>query len=127
MVQDMLGGILGGQGGPKAALLKGLVGMLSGGQGGGLAGTLSKFQQAGLGQKAQSWIGTGPNDPLEPHEVERALGEDEVAQLADQAGVSRDEVSEHLATLIPETVNHLTPSGEVPDQAGLQQLLQGLG
>ena len=35
---------------------------------------LDQLRQAGLGRQVDSWIGTGPNEPVEPQELERALG-----------------------------------------------------
>jgi len=107
-------GMLGG--GNQGGLMKVLAGMLSGG---GLQGLLGQFQQHGLGDKAASWVGSGENAALEPHEVEQVMGPGQLDQIAQQAGVSRQEAAGGLAQLLPQAVNHLTPDGQVP-QGGVQ-------
>ena len=107
-------GMLGG--GNQGGLMKVLAGMLSGG---GLQSLLGQFQQSGLGDKAASWVGSGENHPLEAHEVEQAMGPGQLDQIAQQAGVSREEAAGGLAQLLPQAVNHLTPDGQVP-QGGVQ-------
>ena len=89
-------------------------GAAGGGGMGGLGGLLQQFQQAGLGQQADSWVGTGANAPISPDAVVDVFGRDRVAQIAAQAGVSEAEASTGLAALLPEFVNQLTPAGQMP-------------
>ena len=103
-------------GGNQGGLMRVLAGLVSGG---GLQKLLSQFQQGGMGDKAASWVGTGENQPLEAHEVEQAMGYSQLDQIAQQAGVSRQEAAGGLAQLLPQAVNHLTPDGQVP-QGGVQ-------
>src|SRR6266508_130741 len=74
----MLGGLLGGSGGNVAqSLLK-----LTQSQGGGLGELVSKFTGSGdaaVAGKAQSWVGTGANEPISGEQVEHTLGSDAVA------------------------------------------------
>lgn len=93
---------------------------------GGLGGLLDKFRGAGLADKADSWVGTGPNAPLNPDELERALGPEELSQIAERTGMSVDEVREKLAAGVPEVVNHLTPRGDVPNDASLGSMIEKL-
>ena len=72
----------------------GLGGLLSGGMGGGMLSTglqdlISRFGLNGHGDKAQSWISSGPNKTIEPSELEQALGEDRVQWLMQQTGMSK--------------------------------------
>ena len=85
-----------------------------GGGMGGLGGLLQQFQQAGLGQQADSWVGTGANVPISPDAVVDVFARDRVTQIAAQAGVSEAEASTGLAALLPEFVNQLTPAGQMP-------------
>lgn len=132
---DMLGGILGGgsQGAPGAkpggmntgALIAGLVpvviGML---KSGGLQKMMSGFQDKGMADKADSWVGTGENKPVSGAEMKVALGEQEVQQVAQQAGISEDEAADVLAKVVPEVVNNLTPNGQVPSDDELEALVR---
>jgi uncharacterized protein YidB (DUF937 family) len=130
LIDSLLRTFLGRSGGGTLAKLLGgpmlgvVLGML---KGGGLGGMLNKFKGAGLGDKADTWVGTGPNAPLQPDEVERALGPEELQQIAQKTGMSVDEVRARLAAGLPEVVNHLTPQGEVPDDDALGGMLDKLG
>lgn len=119
-----LSNLLGGNGN----LLKVLLPLLAGGAGGlgGLGGLLSKFNQSGHGGKAQSWVSTGANEPISPDEVEQALGADQVAKLAADAGVSHDEAKSGLASMLPGLVDKLTPGGNLPDAGQIGGLIKGL-
>ena len=127
-LMDMVGGLLGGQGGQgdsKAALLQAAIGMIQN-HPGGLQGILGQFQQAGLAEHVSSWVGNGANQAITGDHVQQALGADQVQALAQQAGVDPAQASQGLASLLPEIVNHLTPNGAVPDSGALQQGLGGL-
>jgi len=112
------------------------MGMLAGGQGGGqqgavggmggLGGLLAALQSGGLADQVKSWVGTGANAPVSADQVKSALGQDKLAELAQAAGVSHDEAAGHLANLLPQLVDHLTPNGAVPDDNTLGQMLSML-
>ncbi len=126
-LMDILGGLMGKKA-PKTgnSLLDSLLPMLlKGGAMGGLGGLLGKFTSAGLGDKANSWVGNGPNAALEPNEVEAALGADTVSKLASKAGVSADQAKGGLAAMLPNLVNSLTPSGSLPT-GNLAKVLKGV-
>jgi uncharacterized protein YidB (DUF937 family) len=76
---------------------------------------LAKFQQAGLGAEAQSWVGTGPNVGISGDQLENVLGSSAIGQLASQLGISNGQAGSALAQLLPEVINQLTPQGQVPD------------
>lgn len=80
---------------------------------GGIGNVLSSLTGHGLGQQANSWVGTGENVPLSGGQVSQLFGDDQIAQFAQQTGASPDEVKQGLGTLMPEVVNQLTPNGQV--------------
>jgi uncharacterized protein YidB (DUF937 family) len=100
----------------KAKLMGAAMGALGGGGGGlaGLTGLLGRFQSAGLQDKADSWVGDGPNARLSSDEVGRALGDDQIAEIAAQAGVSPAQAKRALSKMIPDAVNEMTPEGHLP-------------
>ncbi len=115
-LMDMLGGLMERRA-PKTgnSLMDTLLPMLlKGGAIGGLGGLLGKFTNAGLGGKANSWVGTGDNEALDPDEVEQALGADEVDRIAREAGVSRYDAKAGLASMIPGLVDKASPGGSLP-------------
>jgi len=114
-------------GGPGG--LGGLLGQMLGGGGGtpgGLGGLLRQFEQAGFGSHAQSWVGAGPNQPISPNAIGQVFGQDGLADIARRAGISPDEASAGLAHLLPAIVDHVTPGGQLPTGAQLDDSLAGL-
>jgi len=83
---------------------------------GGLGELVKKFQQAGQGETADSWIGTGPNEAVDPGDLEKALGADTLEALSRQTGLSHAQVLAELAKQLPETVDSLTPQGKIPSE-----------
>ena len=92
-------------------------------QGGGMQKLLGNAQAQGVGDKAESWVSTGENKPISAQELEKVVGTDEIDQLAQQTGASREQTEEVLAQALPQVVDKVTPEGKVPDQAQLDQLL----
>ena len=119
------GGQPGGQAGAQGGLggLGGLLGSLTGASTGGGAGgflhsglgeMLDRFQQAGHGQTAQSWVNSGPNQEISPQQLETAIGPDVLATLTQRTGLSRDELLSRLSRDLPQAVDRYTPDGRVP-------------
>jgi uncharacterized protein YidB (DUF937 family) len=92
----------------------GNAGTMDGGLLGGLGGLLEKLQNAGQGDTAKSWVGTGPNKPIEPKQLGSALGQTTISDLAKQAGVSEQDLLAQLSKVLPGVVDKLTPNGQVP-------------
>jgi uncharacterized protein YidB (DUF937 family) len=113
---DSVIGALGGTGQDSGggALLQQVSAMLTNGQGGGLPGLVQAFEQGGLSHVIGSWIGGGPNQPIQPDQLTRVLGPNRIAAIAQAIGVPPEQVSAHLAQILPEVINHLTPNGQVP-------------
>jgi uncharacterized protein YidB (DUF937 family) len=118
-----LGSLMKGMGGGGGSMLTALLPML---MGGGLGGLLSKLQGGGQASKLASWVGTGANEDIHPDELEQAIGSDQIAQFAQQAGVSHDEAKSGLAKLLPGVVDHLSPTGSLPEGSGLDDALSKL-
>lgn len=124
-IAEWLGGATGG-GAPPApigqgaqaghgGLLDGLRGQDPGGfLGGALGGIVDKFKGAGHGETADSWVGTGPNKPIQPTELEAAIGADTLSSLQQRTGLSRDEILSRLSRDLPDAVDRYTPNGRLP-------------
>jgi uncharacterized protein YidB (DUF937 family) len=81
-----------------------------------LGDILDRFRNAGAGSKVDSWVRPGPNQPVEPHEVEAAIDEDTLSSLSKQTGLSREELISRITRDLPEAVDKLTPNGELPSE-----------
>jgi uncharacterized protein YidB (DUF937 family) len=89
---------------------------------GGLGGLLNKLQQGGLGNAANSWVGSGQNQPVSPNQVGSALGPSIIKTLSQQTGLSEDELTQQLSQVLPGLVDKLTPNGRLPTVAELSQM-----
>jgi uncharacterized protein YidB (DUF937 family) len=93
----------------------------AGGLLGGLGGLLNKLQQGGLGNVANSWVGTGQNQPVAPGQLGSALGPSIIRMLAQKSGLSEEEITKQLSQALPGIVDKLTPNGKLPTVAELSQ------
>jgi len=102
-----LGGILSGLSGAAGGGLGGLLG-------GGLGELTERFRQNGHGEAVDSWVSTGPNRNVEPHQLEQALGQDTLEELTQHTGLSREELLARLSRELPKAVDQYTPEGRLP-------------
>lgn len=96
---------------------------------GGLSGLVSSFQEKGLGELVSSWVGKGQNLPISAEQIQSVLGSGQLEAMAEKLGLNPGEVSGHLAQLLPQVVDKLTPNGEVPQGDALgnvANLVKGL-
>ncbi|MEW6558605.1 MAG: YidB family protein [Pseudomonadota bacterium] len=124
-----LGQMLGGQqpqgGAGDNPMLQAVMGLMN--DNGGLGGLLSKFQQGGLGDLVQSWVGTGANLPISPAQIQQVLGSGALGDLAGKLGMQPDQVAGALSQSLPQAVDAMTPNGQLPAEdelmAKAQQML----
>lgn len=124
LLGSALGGSSGGNGDGQNRLMQAVLGMIT--QHGGIGQLQQQFQGNNLGHIFSSWVGTGENHPVSPDQITQVLGHDQVAQLAQQAGISHGEAASGLAQLLPSIIDKLTPQGTAPTGGALQSALSGL-
>ena len=127
-IAEMLGGLKqapGGSGpanpGDQGSVLGGLGGLLSGASAGsvlsgGLGELIDRFKQSGHSQAADSWVGTGANQPIGPTQLEQAIGPDVLKTLSQRTGLSREELLSRLTRELPTAVDKFTPQGRLPTE-----------
>ena len=81
---------------------------------GGLGGLLNQLQAAGHGDKVNSWVGPGQNQPIDPGHLGAALGQQNVSTAAQQAGMSEQQLLSELAQKLPGFIEKLTANGRMP-------------
>jgi uncharacterized protein YidB (DUF937 family) len=123
LLDGLLGNVLGGMMGGNAAggqaqnpLLQAALQLLQ--QNGGLQGILGKFQQAGYGAQADSWVSTGKNLPIDANALQQVLGQGQLGQIAQQIGMSHGDAAGGLAAMLPQLIDQMTPHGQVPENHG---------
>lgn len=129
---NSLGGLFGGTGQPsadgRAAPAGGfgdiLSGLGAGGLAGGLGDLLGSFRNAGHSEVADSWVNPAvATQGLRPDQVEQAIGAENLAELSQQTGLTREELIERLAKAIPQAVDTLTPNGQMPTDDQIRERL----
>ncbi len=127
LFDQLLGGIVGqlGDGSQKNSLMELATSVIQS-QPGGLGGLIQKFQSAGLGDHANSWVGTGANQPVSGDQVSGALGSANIAAMAQKLGINPQVASAGLAALLPVIIDQLTPKGQVDHNADLGSTLSAL-
>jgi uncharacterized protein YidB (DUF937 family) len=100
------------QGGQEGSILGGasVGGLLASG----LRELIDGFKSSGQGEIADSWVRTGPNKPVSPQELERAISPEVWATLSERTGLSRQELLSRLSRELPEAVDKYTPQGQLP-------------
>lgn len=78
---------------------------------GNLQGLVEQLQQGGLGDQVKSWLGDGQNIGISPEQIQSALGNDQLRQLAAHFGIPVDTVSKLLAEHLPAAVDQASPDG----------------
>ena len=125
LLDQLAGQVVGSLGAQKqdsvsqSDLLGGVMSMIN--SAGGLPAILQQLQASGLGDQVASWIGTGTNHPVSANQLQDALGADNIAQVAQQAGIEPEHAATGLAQLLPQIIDKLTPHGEVPQDDLLAQ------
>ena len=117
--RDKIGDMIRGAGGgtepdnPEGGILDQLSKGVSGTA---LGDVLDRFRNAGAELKVDSWVRPGPNQPVEPYEVEAAIDEETLSSLSQQTGLSREELIARITRDLPEAVDKMTPNGELPSE-----------
>jgi uncharacterized protein YidB (DUF937 family) len=109
-ILENLGGVLGGAGAGR---------VLSGG----LGDLVDRLQNSGQRETADSWVRKGPNQPITPDDLERAIGPDILDALSQRTGLPRQDLLARLTRALPEAVDTLTPEGRLPTEQEADRLV----
>lgn len=105
MLEGLLGGAVGAE---MISVVNGLID-----KHGGVSGLVSQLESGGLAATVKSWVGTGPNQPVTGQQLQGALGPT-LSELATKMGISPQDLSGKLASVLPQAIDKLTPNGVVP-------------
>lgn len=119
---SLLGSVLGGGGRSGGAggayilgsLLQALTNGRSGSGGNPLGGLMDLLTRSGLAEQKDSWVGTGENLAVTGAQIQRALPDETLKHVAEEAGVTTDRAATEIAQTLPRMVDRLTPDGHLP-------------
>jgi uncharacterized protein YidB (DUF937 family) len=80
----------------------------------GLGDLLDQFHGAGKADVAKSWVGTGQNQPISPHDLSQVLTPEQIDMLRQRTGLSHEQLLSGLSEQLPGLVDQLTPDGRLP-------------
>jgi uncharacterized protein YidB (DUF937 family) len=89
---------------------------------GGLGALIERFTERPR-PRADSWVSTGPNQPLGSDQLEQAIGPDVLNTLSQQTGLSREELLSRLTRELPAAVDKFTPEGRLPTEHEAARLI----
>ena len=121
IANQVLGSLASSGDGRHAAVVNAIGGLIQ--SQGGLESLVNNFHQKGLGSVVASWVGTGQNLPISAEQVQSVLGNEQVQAMAQKLGFSPQEMSGHLAEMLPQVIDKLTPNGAIPQGGGLGALM----
>jgi uncharacterized protein YidB (DUF937 family) len=127
LVNQILGGLMGGAQGNQSTALTGILQQVLSSDGGGVASVISRFEAAGLGSHAQSWVSTGENMPVSADQIGKVFSAEQIQGWAAQAGTTPDKMCVVLAEALPHAVDHVTPNGQVPEPNAMPDLSSLIG
>lgn len=113
ILENLAGGLMGGGGDSPVNAIFEMVQKYPGG----IAGLVNAFQEKGLGEVAASWVGTGSNLPISASQIRSVLGDGPLADIASKLGGNAGDAGGALASLLPQVVDKLTPSGQIDEGA----------
>lgn len=109
-LKGSLGDILGQT---EAAALPAIMNQVLRGEG--LQGMLAKLQEQGMGEHVRSWLDQNrQNIPVSADQLQSALGNEHVQQLAAAAGIPVDKLLAVVAQYLPHAAGAAAAEGEAP-------------
>jgi uncharacterized protein YidB (DUF937 family) len=87
--------------------------IFGGGSAQSLPDVVRQFEEKGMREQVESWVGTGQNKPVDRRQIEDVFGRQELERLARERKLDRDRLAEVLAKYIPRIIDELTPTGRV--------------
>ncbi|KQX34723.1 hypothetical protein ASD97_34750 [Streptomyces sp. Root63] len=80
--------------------------------------TAESLADAGLESQVGSWIGDGPNEAISAEQIVTVLGEDQLAQAAEDLGKEPADIAADLAARLPGLVEAAAPNDRTASDGG---------
>jgi uncharacterized protein YidB (DUF937 family) len=77
---------------------------------------MATLQSKGLGREVKSWVSNGQNTQVTGADIKKAADPAALRAMANEQGMSPDEMSGHIAKILPHVIDEATPDGMVPQQ-----------
>ena len=104
--------LIGGNASGDSEVLGHVMSLVNNPETGGLQGLVQQFQNNGLGEVVNSWIGNGANQPISGDQIAQVVGQDRLNGIAAKLGIDPNQVSGLLAQHLPGVIDNMTPQGK---------------
>jgi len=84
---------------------------------------VGRMQGGGLAGLAESWLGDGGNEGMDPDQVRELLGSDAIGQFARKLGLEETQAIEGLRGALPEMIDKASSGGGLDMLGGASGLL----
>ncbi len=88
LIGQILGSVMGGQQAGQPTAIAAILQQVLTANGGGVASVVSRFEAAGLGSHAQSWVSTGENQPVSADQIGKVFSPEQINTWSTQAGTT---------------------------------------
>jgi uncharacterized protein YidB (DUF937 family) len=85
-----------------------------------LQGMMAALQSKGLGREVKSWVSNGQNTQVTSADIKKAADPAALRAMANEQGMSPDEMCGHIAKILPQIVDQMTPDGMVPQMGAMK-------
>lgn len=93
---------------------------------GGPRGFVQAFREQGLGATVDSWLGPGPNEPIDGERLERILGTETLGHMAERLEMPLANVRAAAAAILPDAMHELSEHGDLPESVtGIPERFHG--
>lgn len=79
---------------------------------------LDQFQENGLGNLVDSWLGDGENEMVSPEQLQEVVGADKIRELASQFGSDESSLLSGLSEALPQVIDQSSSGGSLLDSVG---------
>ncbi|QEL18058.1 YidB family protein [Limnoglobus roseus] len=79
-----------------------------------LGSLMKQFQEKGLGNIFNSWVGAGKNQAISPEEVQAGVGAEKMQEMSQKTGLSVSDLAKELSKYLPTVIDKMTPNGKLP-------------
>ncbi len=118
-IMNLATGMLAKKLGGNNALVGGVLNSLLGqGKTADIGGLMSGFQQKGLGNIAESWLGDGDNAPVSADQLKDVIGAEKITQAAAELGTDEGSLLSGLQEALPQLVDKSSKGGSLLDSVG---------
>jgi uncharacterized protein YidB (DUF937 family) len=85
-----------------------------------LQGMMAALQSKGLGREVKSWVSNGQNTQVTGADIKKAADPAALRAMANEQGMSPDEMCGHIAKILPQVIDQATPDGMVPQMGAMK-------